>query len=478
MTTQRWRTAVIVCFVLMVMQGPAHGQMFMASQMEKVRGQAKSVVVVPAAYSPSIVYDIRSSEAPRTGLQKGLIVATLFLNPQQGLGMLNEEVYNSLPEEQIQKIMAPLQEAMKSKGVTFADTSARFAEQIAAASTGLTESTVKVVKEGGPKTSGKDIDHTAAPLNASDMVIVARIDKIFLDGHAKGKEKPAGEAQPEEKTSDGTPFVPVESDPRVAIVVTGDVAVVRISDGTDLLKEPFRESVPSRRQSEWIKDPLAMLKDIDAVLQSFSRYTAEKVFLLQDIQPITSGGRMMYCMMAARESDIGQIKKNMQGGIEDVSVDTLQPTLKWEAFPRYTDREEGPKGLADKIADVTYDLKVWKGQNGRPSQLIYERTGAKTTETWKEHRVKPMRPSDFGGMEELPEITRREGIAEHKMEATLEPASEYYWTVRARFKVDGKTRITPWSHYYAPNKRPECPGRDRPGTGLNYWFRTPLPKTS
>jgi len=483
MTTQRWKTAFIVCFVFMVMQGAARGQALMSSQMEDIRRQAKSIVVVPAAYTPEIVYDIRSSEAPRTGLQKGLIGATFLLgalqgNVTQGLSMLNEKVYNSLPEEQTQKIMAPLIEAMKSKGVTFADVSARFAEQIAAASSGLTESTVKVVKEGGPRTSDKAIDHTVSPINASDMAIVVRIDKILLAGHAKGKEKPAGDTLPEEKTSDGTPFVPVESDPQVAIILTGDVAAVRISDGSDLLKEPFRESVPSRRQSEWTQDPLAMLRDIDAALQSFSRYAMEKVFLLHNIQPITSGGRMVYCMMAARESELGLIRKNMRGEIAEVSVDTLQPTLKWEAFPRYTDREDGPKGLADKISDVTYDLKVWKGTEGRPLQLIYERTGAKTVETWKEHRVRPMRPSDYGGMEEQPEITRREGLAEHKMEATLEPASEYYWTVRARFKLDGKTRISPWSHYYAPNKRPECPGRDLPGAGLNYWFRTPQPGTS
>lgn len=483
MTTQRWRTAFIVFFVFMVMQGSARGQALMSSQLDDIRRQAKSIMVVPAAYTPEIVYDIRSREAPRTGLQKGLIGATFLLgalqgNVTQGLSMLNEEVYNSLPEEQTQKIMAPLKEAMKSKGVTFSDTSVRFAEQMTAASAGLTESTVKVLKEGGPRTSGKDINPSVSPISTSDMAIVVRIDKIVLAGHAKGREKAAGETQPEEKTSDGTPFVPVESDPQVAIILTGDVAAVRVSDGSDLLKEPFRESVPARRQSEWVKDPLAMLKDIDAVLQPFSRYAMEKVFLLQNIQPITSGGRMVYCMMAARESEIGMVRKNMRGEIAEVSVDTLQPTLKWEAFPRFTDREDGPKGFADKVSDITYDLKVWKGREGRPSQLIYERTGAKTVETWKEHRVRPTRPNDYGGMEEQPEITRREGIAEHKMEATLEPASEYYWTVRARFKLDGRTRMTPWSHYYGPNSRPQCPGRDLPGSGLNYWFRTPQPGTS
>ncbi|MCX5718489.1 MAG: hypothetical protein NT055_00745 [Nitrospirae bacterium] len=91
-------------------------------------------------------------------------------------------------------------------------------------------------------------------------------------------------------------------------------------------------------------------------------------------------------------------------------VDSLQPVLRWEAFP-----SEGMRANAEqisKIRDITYDLNIWLSENDYPSSLIYSRRG-------------------------LPE-------PRHKMEEPLLPCTEYFWTVRARFFVDGKERISEW----------------------------------
>ena len=146
---------------------------------------------------------------------------------------------------------------------------------------------------------------------------------------------------------------------------------------------------------------------------------------------------MVYCTMALREPALGSPPLNAQSRrvyaeAECSKVGTLHPLLKWDAFPRYKDREEGLKGFTDKVSDVTYDLKIGKGREGRPVELVYERTALTVKEVWQERRLKPTRSSVAGGVEELPEITRREGTAEYSVDGPLEPASEYYWTVRAR----------------------------------------------
>jgi hypothetical protein len=92
------------------------------------------------------------------------------------------------------------------------------------------------------------------------------------------------------------------------------------------------------------------------------------------------------------------------------SVDSLQPVLRWETYP--------PKAMQPaaeqmgRIHDVTYDLNIWRSENESPSSIIYSRRG-------------------------LPE-------AQHKMEEALQPCEGYFWTVRARFRVDGKERVSEW----------------------------------
>ncbi len=91
-------------------------------------------------------------------------------------------------------------------------------------------------------------------------------------------------------------------------------------------------------------------------------------------------------------------------------VDSLQPELRWESFPRQEDLENDPE-LADHISDVTYDLRIWK-KISYPYELIY----------------------------------RMEGLVHpyHTVQNSLEPSSEYIWAVRARFKLDGNIRVLDW----------------------------------
>lgn len=89
-------------------------------------------------------------------------------------------------------------------------------------------------------------------------------------------------------------------------------------------------------------------------------------------------------------------------------IRSLRPTLKWDPFP----------GLDE---DVTYDLTIWTAKVGlhqvQRGSIVYERQGL--TE-----------PS-------------------HRIETALELSTHYLWAVRAHFKHDGETQVTPWSYEIA-----------------------------
>ncbi len=93
------------------------------------------------------------------------------------------------------------------------------------------------------------------------------------------------------------------------------------------------------------------------------------------------------------------------------TVDSLQPTLRWERFPRESDLQAGILSGVGNVSNVSYDLMVWQVDQG--FVLVYEQ-------------------------QDLPE-------SYYKLEAPLLPSSEYLWTVRARFEMNGQVRVTDWA---------------------------------
>lgn len=91
-----------------------------------------------------------------------------------------------------------------------------------------------------------------------------------------------------------------------------------------------------------------------------------------------------------------------------VTVESLQPVLRWEPFPRPRDRET----VRTRARAVTYELEIWEAA-GVFGELVYRRRGL------KEPR--------------------------HKVEEALKPGTRYSWTVRARFELDGNPRVTQWA---------------------------------
>ena len=92
-------------------------------------------------------------------------------------------------------------------------------------------------------------------------------------------------------------------------------------------------------------------------------------------------------------------------------VGTLQPTLQWQAFPRDADRTVMPDEMA-RVTHVAYDLLIASEQGAAPAEVVYRRTGL----------AAPV----------------------HTLEVPLSADTRFFWTVRARFELDGRERFTEW----------------------------------
>ena len=92
-----------------------------------------------------------------------------------------------------------------------------------------------------------------------------------------------------------------------------------------------------------------------------------------------------------------------------VPVDSLQPTLKWESFPRNRDLAGSMANVYRRIEDVRYELVL--AEAGFPDR-VYRRDGLKE--------------------------------ASHKVETPLKSRTKYLWTVRACFRIGEEPRCTEW----------------------------------
>lgn len=106
------------------------------------------------------------------------------------------------------------------------------------------------------------------------------------------------------------------------------------------------------------------------------------------------------------------------------TIDTLQPTLAWNAF-RFPDQTaDGAKGMT-RATTLGYEVCIWRQHQpdqGSPRGCIYRHRGGPETS--------------------------------HRVEAPLLPETRYFWSVRMRFKVDNDEFLTGWNlrplEFYTP----------------------------
>lgn len=135
-------------------------------------------------------------------------------------------------------------------------------------------------------------------------------------------------------------------------------------------------------------------------------------------------------------------------------AETLRPTFRWERFPRARDLEEISPHADERIASVSYELRLWKVGKGFSGK--FESPGTSSGMKWigeaddyKYSWGHECRDTDPG---ELAYSHRGIRDPEHTLETSLQPDSLYYWSIRAHFTLDGKRRATEWSELLPPEK--------------------------
>ncbi len=124
------------------------------------------------------------------------------------------------------------------------------------------------------------------------------------------------------------------------------------------------------------------------------------------------------------------------GGMHFVDVDSLTPDFSWEAFPRPFDMPVGE----NSFTNITYDIRIYASSvwtlAPEPTTLLQEVTGL----------VEPR----------------------YSVATPLQPCKHYFWTVRARFNLNGIRRVTEWAGAYFT-----VGGEVSPSHIYYYPFRTP-----
>ncbi|WP_243287004.1 hypothetical protein [Geothrix terrae] len=227
--------------------------------------------------------------------------------------------------------------------------------------------------------------------------------------------------------------------------------------GTALLTRRFSVGGPRRPLQEWGAEEGKRLQEaVDATLDSAAEAVADSAFLIQDFFISKELGPATCGLLPRRPRPVALTLLPFGGA--SPQVESLRPVLQWEAFPRREDLDHDVGGLFGRITDVRYDLRIWASVGGGPGALVYERTGMRL-----EARLDPAGAASPSEGEAPP---MQKTYVEHGLEAALAPATEYLWSVRARFRLDGEERASRWSMNQTQDPR------TRPAT--ERWFSPPM----
>jgi hypothetical protein len=206
------------------------------------------------------------------------------------------------------------------------------------------------------------------------------------------------------------------SDPEITFFMNVQARLIQVPDGIEIYSGIFEHKSKNLKASTWANNDAQLLREeIERSYKNLAERIMEELFLIIDF-PLSYWSQHQICMLNPiyPENSYDFFKTS----IVFEKVHTLQPTFQWESYPRERDKEADKAGLLKRINGVTYDFKVLKATGDYPLQLAYERR----------------------------ELTD----SHHKIEQPLEPSTKYFWSIRARFKLDGKARTTKWSYSRRP----------------------------
>lgn len=223
---------------------------------------------------------------------------------------------------------------------------------------------------------------------------------------------------------------------KLSFYLVANIRVTRVSNGDRLYEREFVYQSDEYDSHLWGKDNAALFQaEFQRAYASLAESVVEQVFLLTALplesRSKVSGDANLKDFLGGRDAcGLAWISPahDYRPSISDTThstwnrfpvMDSRQPTLVWEAFPRVKDRRADTRENLSSISNISYDLRVWQVVTNAPPRLIYERR-------------------------DLP-------APSHTLEQPLAQGARYFWSARARFNLGGNTHSTKWGYFRTPN---------------------------
>lgn len=226
------------------------------------------------------------------------------------------------------------------------------------------------------------------------------------------------------------------------IYMQANVRIVQTLDNTDLFSKDYEYLGEKLTLSAWSAGQgNRMQQALVKAYEALGTHIYESVFLLY---PLPDRGPQGIGLLSVGFG-LAPIDPVTRGQLTDdqlianrfawTTVNELRPKLQWQAFPRPGDVAAASEEMK-RVRNVRYDLLITREQNLAPEQIVYERRGLTDTQ--------------------------------HRIEKPLTRATRYFWTVRARFELDGRQRLTEWgSVHFNARENLTAPSQ------FSYRFKTP-----
>lgn len=213
----------------------------------------------------------------------------------------------------------------------------------------------------------------------------------------------------------------VNLDPVLPLDMRARVRLLKTSDNSQVFADDYSYHGKRYQYSEWAASSGdKLMEGLKKGFVSLGRDISDRIFLLYPFADRIGKGEAGHCGLGVL-------------GPKDNLADDLSPLLSWQGFPRESDISLAPQDMK-RVKNVRYELVVGTGGNGETPDVFYHVAG-------------------------LNEIS-------HRIPMRLEPDTRYFWSVRARFDLDGRRRVTDWATY--------CPfGSQLVVGGSIYRFYTP-----
>lgn len=199
-----------------------------------------------------------------------------------------------------------------------------------------------------------------------------------------------------------------------AFFVKASTRLIRTKDAKTLEEYVTGYGSETRRYSDWVANGAQLLRE---ALSRAWEEIAESA-MAEHLLVYHTGAHTLHAELPGqRKSGLSVLASDYDirpDGYAFVPAGARRPLLRWEPLDSLLARTSAAPKSAPR--NVSYELRVYRATDGRekwPGRLVYTRNG-------------------------IP-------LPEHVIEEDLEPCGYYYWTVRAHFMVDHRSRTTKFS---------------------------------